>query len=126
MQKLQVTLWTVASAGMIGSRSTLRLKVMAGSSSQHVRQAAIDQLVDAGRVHAAYGTDGFPHPLPGVTPEKVVAAVGARSERLIDLYLGPLKDEGRALVELRRVATRWPDSPEGKGALQAIANIKNP
>ncbi len=43
-------------------------------------------LVDAGRLHAAYGTDGFPHPLPGATPEKVVATVGARSERLIDLY----------------------------------------
>jgi pimeloyl-ACP methyl ester carboxylesterase len=43
-------------------------------------------VVDAGRAHAAYGTDGFPHPLPGATPEKVVAAVGARSERLIDLY----------------------------------------
>jgi hypothetical protein len=46
------------------------------------------------------------------------------TQRLIDLYLGPLNDEGRALVELRRVANRWPDSPEGKGALQAIANIK--
>ena len=43
-------------------------------------------VVDAGRVHAAYGTDGFPHPLPGVTPERVVAAVGARSESLVDLY----------------------------------------
>jgi hypothetical protein len=47
------------------------------------------------------------------------------TQRLIDLYLGPLKDEGRALVELRRIAHRWPESPEGKGALQAIANIKN-
>jgi hypothetical protein len=47
------------------------------------------------------------------------------TQRLIDLYLGPINDEGRALVELRRVANRWPDSPEGKGALQAIANIKN-
>src|SRR5687768_5196087 len=47
MQKLQVTLWTVASLGMIGSRSTLRLKVMAGASSQDVRQAAVDQLVHA-------------------------------------------------------------------------------
>lgn len=46
------------------------------------------------------------------------------TQRLIDLYLGPLKDEGRALVELRRVANRWPDSPEGKGALQAISKIK--
>ena len=47
------------------------------------------------------------------------------TQRLIDLYLGPINDEGRALVELRRVANRWPNSPEGKGALQAIANIKN-
>lgn len=47
------------------------------------------------------------------------------TQRLIDLYLGPLKDEGRALVELRRIANRWPESPEGRGALQAIANIKN-
>src|SRR5215213_9600646 len=57
MQKLQVTLWTVASLGMIGSRSTLRLKVMAGASSQHVRQAAVDQLVDAGRVDVALVVD---------------------------------------------------------------------
>lgn len=47
------------------------------------------------------------------------------TQRLIDLYLGPLRDEGKALVELRRVANRWPDSPEGKGALEAIAKIKN-
>jgi hypothetical protein len=46
------------------------------------------------------------------------------TQRLIDLYLGPLDDNGRALVELRRLATNWPDSPEGKGALQAIARIK--
>jgi pimeloyl-ACP methyl ester carboxylesterase len=43
-------------------------------------------VVDAGRLHAAYGTDAFPHSLPGATPDRVVAAVGARSERLVDLY----------------------------------------
>jgi hypothetical protein len=43
-------------------------------------------VVDAGRLHAAYGTDAFLHPLPEATPDKVVAAVGARSEQLIDLY----------------------------------------
>lgn len=43
-------------------------------------------LVDAGRLHAAYGTDGFPHPMPGVTPEAIVAAAGKRAERLVDLY----------------------------------------
>ena len=46
------------------------------------------------------------------------------SQRLIDLYLGPLADEGRALVELRKLATRWPGTPEGEGAKRAIATIK--
>jgi hypothetical protein len=46
------------------------------------------------------------------------------SQRLIDLYLGVLADEGRALVELRKLADRWPDSPEGRGAARAIADIK--
>jgi hypothetical protein len=46
------------------------------------------------------------------------------SQRLIDLYLGALNDEGRALVELRRFAERWPNTPEGRGALKAIADIK--
>jgi hypothetical protein len=46
------------------------------------------------------------------------------SQRLIDLLLGPLNDEGRALVELRKVADRWPGTPEGNGARAAIARIK--
>jgi hypothetical protein len=46
------------------------------------------------------------------------------SQRLIDLYLGPLNDQGRALVELRRLAERWPDTPEGAGARKAIRDIK--
>lgn len=46
------------------------------------------------------------------------------SQRLIDLYLGALNDEGRALVELRRFAERWPNTPEARGALKAIADIK--
>jgi hypothetical protein len=47
------------------------------------------------------------------------------SQRLIDLLLGPLNDEGRALVELRKVADRWPGTPEGNGARAAIARIKS-
>ncbi|MDF0528387.1 alpha/beta fold hydrolase [Tsukamurella sp. 8F] len=43
-------------------------------------------LVDAGCLHAAYGTEGFPTALPGVTPEVVRAAVGVRAAGLIDLY----------------------------------------
>lgn len=46
------------------------------------------------------------------------------SQRLIDLYLGPLADEGRALVELRKLAEYWPGTPESEGARRAIAQIK--
>ncbi|MEA2435970.1 MAG: hypothetical protein QOF65_526 [Thermoleophilaceae bacterium] len=43
-------------------------------------------VVDAGRLHAAYGTDGFPKGLPGVDREKIIAAAGTRTEGLVDLY----------------------------------------
>ena len=43
-------------------------------------------LEDAGRVHAAYGTDGHPHSMGGARPATVRAVVGARSERLVGLY----------------------------------------
>lgn len=38
------------------------------------------------------------------------------SHRLIDLYLGPLDDAGRVMVELRRMAERFPNTPDGEGA----------
>jgi pimeloyl-ACP methyl ester carboxylesterase len=43
-------------------------------------------VVDAGRLHAAYGTDGFPHDVPGLTPAAIQAAAGAEAERLVELY----------------------------------------
>lgn len=43
-------------------------------------------VVDAGRLHAAYGTDGFPKALPRVDREKIIAAAGTRTEGLVDLY----------------------------------------
>lgn len=65
-----------------------------GTLSDHLERTGMTLLgwdaeawaIDAGRLHAAYGTEGFPHPLPGATPQAVTAAVGAHSERLIDLY----------------------------------------
>jgi hypothetical protein len=46
------------------------------------------------------------------------------SNKLADLYLGPLKEPGRALVEFRRIAYRYPGSKAAKHALAAIANLK--
>jgi hypothetical protein len=57
-------------------------------------------------------------------PELPVARDVYVSNRLIDLYLGPLRDEGRALVELRRLAEKYPGTDTAAGALAAIARIK--
>lgn len=42
------------------------------------------------------------------------------THRLLDLYLGVLADPGRAMVELRRMADRFPDTPDGQGALAEL------
>lgn len=46
------------------------------------------------------------------------------SHRLIDLYIGPLDDQGRAMVELRRMADRFPDTIDGQGALMELNRRK--
>ena len=47
------------------------------------------------------------------------------SNRLVDLYLGPLRDEGRAMVELRRLIDRYPGTDTAAGARAAIARLKD-
>ncbi|HEX4936338.1 MAG TPA: tetratricopeptide repeat protein [Gemmatimonadaceae bacterium] len=46
------------------------------------------------------------------------------TQRLADLYLGPLGDDGRALVELRRVVERFPGTRESEGARTALRRLK--
>jgi tetratricopeptide (TPR) repeat protein len=46
------------------------------------------------------------------------------SNKLADLYLGPLKEPGRALVELRRLIDRYPGSAAAKHARMALAHLK--
>jgi len=46
------------------------------------------------------------------------------TQRLIDLYLGPLNQESRALVELRRLVERFPGTREGQAAREVIARLK--
>ena len=43
-------------------------------------------LVDAARLHAAYGTDGYPHPVHGADRATLVALAGARTEALVARY----------------------------------------
>jgi hypothetical protein len=47
------------------------------------------------------------------------------TNRLVDLLTGPLGDPGRALVELRRLIERYPNSTAAGHAREAIARIKS-
>jgi tetratricopeptide (TPR) repeat protein len=46
------------------------------------------------------------------------------SNKLADLYLGPLKAYGRALVEFRRLIERYPGSVAADHARMALVNLK--
>ena len=58
--------------------------------------------------------------LPGVRPERVLYA----SHRLVDLYLGPLNDRGRAIVELRVIIDTFPGSQAATFAREGLARLK--
>ena len=46
------------------------------------------------------------------------------TQRLIDLYLGPLGDDVRALVELRRLVERFPGTREAAAARNVLMRLK--
>lgn len=58
--------------------------------------------------------------LPHAHPDLVRYA----SQKLVDLHLGPLADEGRALVELRRLIDRFPGTREAEEARVVLARLK--
>lgn len=58
--------------------------------------------------------------LPTLTPGQDVYV----ANKLADLYLGPLKQPGRALVEFRRLIERYPNSRTADQARLALANLK--
>jgi hypothetical protein len=58
--------------------------------------------------------------IPGLTSGQDVYA----GNRLVDLYMGPLALPGRALVELRRLVDRYPDSRVAPHLREAIATLK--
>lgn len=46
------------------------------------------------------------------------------TNRLVDLYLGPMCEPARAMPELRRLADAYPDGPIGVGALSELNRLK--
>ncbi|MEA3247791.1 MAG: hypothetical protein U9Q74_16700 [Gemmatimonadota bacterium] len=58
--------------------------------------------------------------VPGINAEVEMYA----SQKIIDLYLGPLGQDGRALVELRRFIERHAGTREAAHAREALARLK--
>lgn len=57
---------------------------------------------------------------PAATPAEEILA----SNRLADLYLGPLKEPQRALVELRRITVRHPGTRAAGHALEGLRTLR--
>ena len=47
------------------------------------------------------------------------------TQRLIDLYIGPLAQTGSAIVEMRRLVERFPGSREAESARDVIGRLKS-
>ena len=85
-------------------------------------------LIRAGELYArqlndpATAVERFIHArdVVGITPELQRYA----TQKIVDLYLGPLADPGRAMVELRRMIIAHPGTREAEFAREAIANLK--
>ena len=58
--------------------------------------------------------------LSGITPE----LHRYTSQKIIDLYLGPLNDERRGMAELRRLMEMHPGTREADGARETLAAIR--
>jgi hypothetical protein len=58
--------------------------------------------------------------IPGLTvPQDIYVA-----HRLADLLSGPLREPGRALVELRRIIERYPGTPAARDARAGLSTVK--
>jgi len=58
--------------------------------------------------------------IPGLTvPQDIYVG-----HRLADLFSGPLREPGRALVELRRIIERYPGTPAARDARAGLSTVK--
>ena len=98
-----------------------RIVMSAGQPDVRVLIAAADLY----RTHAANPTRAVElyrqaQKLPSLSPGQDVYV----ANKLADLYLGPLKQTGKALVEFRRLIERYPGSRTADQARLALTNVK--
>jgi tetratricopeptide (TPR) repeat protein len=97
-------------------------RIAADPSDPRSRVAAADLYATDGRnVERAVALYRQVQRIPGIQAGQDIYV----SNRLADLYLGPLNTPGRALVELRRIVQRYPGTAAAQHARSAIANLKN-
>jgi hypothetical protein len=70
------------------------------------------------------GTPGLAVPLFNEARRLSPAHELYATQRLIDLYIGPLKSDVKALSELRRVMDRFPGTPEAESAQRLFERIR--
>jgi hypothetical protein len=94
----------------------------------HEHPESVTLLVRAGDFHLRLRKD----PDTALTHYQRARALGTGTtdlrryvqQKLVDLYLGPLKDEGRAMVELRRLIDAFPGTREAEAARASLAELK--
>jgi hypothetical protein len=100
---------------------------LARTAARLAAWGAPDWLIDAGRLHAAYGTEGFASDRMAVTRATVRACIGTRAERLIDLYsrCDRRRTYATFLTGAPAVVDRTTEEPEALDAteLRALAEL---
>ena len=91
-----------------------------GVDATEARVRAADLYATAGNPQRAAALLREVQQLPNVKPGTDIYA----SSRLVDLLLGPLRDRGRALAELRRLIDRYPNATAAAHARTALAKLK--
>lgn len=109
-----------AKGDLDGALAGFEAELRAAPGDSGVRLQAAELYVRAGNPHRAEALFREVQQLPARTDAHDLRA----SNRLVDLYLGPLAEPGRALRELRRIADTHAGTVVGDGALEAIARIK--
>lgn len=104
-----------------------------GALKSFEAKIAADPLLASARLRAAdlYAREGNDPGRAEVLFREVqrIAGVSAADElyasnRLVDLYEGPLKNTGRAMVELRRIIDRYAGSRPAEDARRGLATLK--
>lgn len=94
--------------------------LIANPNDPHLRGEMAEQCAAHAQTRRAAELFAELREMPGASARQRMYA----TQRLIDLLVGPLGDQGRAMKEMRRLIDAFPGTPEAAGARQALARLK--